>query len=406
MASRVLSEAEETARAEKDLTEQKSIQKRLELLMNPEHLLFGIGLSQVLDSYAAMSLSGQKLWKFPGSVCIEMTDLKQQLEKSASVFVWSEEDLKITSIGNPSIHVKHLENGLYKTSLTEKVKVAAAIRLNMYNLKDYTPNPIEHGIISQPQEQQETLVSQEDIPELEMPVSQLTENKRSTVESQLQNICRDLLRAMETRFSVPDVVGQSIIMFHNTNWFQIKELSQKQASDLLVQLLPKLKNDEMALKVTQSFEEVLSSYLEYLDFKNKTPGNKIEQLYERFYQTIPKPDVFLDLFEVINIKSYSEAYCESVGSLMNILVNKGCNLHPVNFSKELQIAFNSPPFHIMKQSIIPYVVDKLLSEGKEFKRKLDGSNRKSKLSYPISASLGNFRKKEEEDAHVPIAFFK
>ena len=64
----------------------------------------------------------------------------------------------------------------------------------------------------------------------------------------------------------------------------------------------------------------------------------VEEVYQLFFKTMCSDSVttpFMTLFEFINIKSSSEAYCESVGSLMNILVNKGRNLAAGNFSKEL-----------------------------------------------------------------------
>ena len=114
------------------------------------------------------------------------------------------------------------------------------------------------------------------------------------------------------------------------------------------------------------------------------------------FLTIPKPDIFLEIFEFINIKSHSEAYFESVGSLMNIFVNKQRNLHPVNFSKELQLAFNAPDFHFVKQTVVPYVVEKFTSEGKMFKRKLEKINQATMLMYTTSASIGNFRNNAEK----------
>ena len=99
---------------------------------------------------------------------------------------------------------------------------------------------------------------------------------------------------------------------------------------------------------------------------------------------------FIQLFEHIQIKSYSEAVCVTVGSIMNIHHGRGRNVHPVNFNKEIYLQFNLPPLHIMKKKMIPEVVThKMNSERKKY---LSETQRKSKLKFEtLSSSIGNFR---------------
>ena len=134
----------------------------------------------------------------------------------------------------------------------------------------------------------------------------------------------------------------------------------------------------------------------------------LERLYEHFFQQhgdSVRNEAFIEMFQFINIKSYTEAYCESVGSLMNILVEKGRNLTSANFSKELQLSFNAPPLHILSEKVIPDIA-KELRKSHEFSRKLE-QTQEYKLKYKnLSASLGNLRKQETERAHLPISFFK
>ena len=51
---------------------------------------------------------------------------------------------------------------------------------------------------------------------------------------------------------------------------------------------------------------------------------------------------FVKLFQHTQVKSYSEAMCETVGSIMKIHGGQGRNLHPANFSKEIFLKFNLP----------------------------------------------------------------
>ena len=90
---------------------------------------------------------------------------------------------------------------------------------------------------------------------------------------------------------------------------------------------------------------------------------------------------------------------------MNILVEKGRNLSSANFSKELQLSSNMPPLHILKVNIIPEIA-KDLRKTHYFFRKLE-QTKSSMLKYQyLSASVGNFRKKVEEKAHIPVNIFQ
>ena len=67
---RILSQEVEEARVSGDITEQKTIQKRLDLVTDSSQLAFGVGLAQILDMYAEVSLNAQRLWSFPGNTFI------------------------------------------------------------------------------------------------------------------------------------------------------------------------------------------------------------------------------------------------------------------------------------------------------------------------------------------------
>jgi len=90
---------------------------------------------------------------------------------------------------------------------------------------------------------------------------------------------------------------------------------------------------------------------------------------------------------------------------MNVLVNKGRNLTSSFFSRELIIAFNAPPLHILKKKILR---DDFMKE-MTFVRKLDNarlSRQFSKLKFAdLSATLGQQRKNQENQSHVTVDFF-
>ena len=115
---------------------------------------------------------------------------------------------------------------------------------------------------------------------------------------------------------------------------------------------------------------------------------------------------FIDLFQFIQCKTYSEAMCETVGSIMNIHRGRGRNLHPVNYSKELFLKFNLPPLHHLAKTFIPSIVKIVTQEEeKTYHRRLDAGYYKYKLKFNVSsATIGNFRNKEELKSHLPLCF--
>ena len=60
---------------------------------------------------------------------------------------------------------------------------------------------------------------------------------------------------------------------------------------------------------------------------------------------------FVGLFLHIQIKSYSEALCETVGSIMKMDHGRGRNIHPVNFNKEIYLRFN---LHPLQEGIVDF----------------------------------------------------
>ena len=403
---RIICKNIDDARQEGDLSEQKKQQKLLDSFCNPSHIAFGVGFAQILDSYALVSMNAQQLWNFPGTLCIAMKSLSSELEHLSTKFIWKEENLQITGIGNPAMHIANLKKGVYKTHLSETVKTSAAIRLNLSQLEDYKENPIETGISGALSDEPEAIfLTGEDIEELDFSLLSLENALQEKVEATLEKVCTDLAHSLNERFQIPPLFEQSVKAFHETEWLQDNAEPNKEKM-MIAKLAAELKNPPLVAEILGNIDATTDSYIKYLQFKSRNDSKTVEKLYQEFYNQFFTDDrkPFFEMFEFINIKSYSEAYCESVGSLMNICVNKGRNLAPANFSKEIIIAFNAPPLHIMKQKIIPEVVQEWRKDGKQLRRKLE-KGQKSKLTFVTSAAIGNYRKRDEANSHVPTSFF-
>ena len=106
---------------------------------------------------------------------------------------------------------------------------------------------------------------------------------------------------------------------------------------------------------------------------------------------------FVGLFLHVQITSYSEALCETVGSIMKMDHGRGRNVHPVNFNLAF-ILFKK------ESSISEAVKVKLVEEKKSF---ISKRARKDMLKFgQFSYSVGSIRDREDASSHLPVDSFK
>jgi hypothetical protein len=89
--------------------------------------------------------------------------------------------------------------------------------------------------------------------------------------------------------------------------------------------------------------------------------------------------------------------CISNNFIIYFLTGTGRVLHPEHFANEIYLRFNLPPLHSLQGKFIPDMVKREIIS-KDYIRKGDAderSQRKFKFAH-LSASVGNFRAKEED----------
>ena len=111
--------------------------------------------------------------------------------------------------------------------------------------------------------------------------------------------------------------------------------------------------------------------------------------------------LFIEFFELIQIRSMSEAMAETVGSIMNINNGTGRQLQPVNFSTEICLRFNLGPLHTLSGLIR----DVVREHSKDFFRKSLPRGLATKTSV-LSAAVMTYRRKEENSSHVPYVIYE
>ena len=200
----------------------------------------------------------------------------------------------------------------------------------------------------------------------------------------------------EVRSELPPPLSQS----QDTNFNKAKELI-KDIHD----------NFPASISMDYEVDALTEGFLQFVRLKKLKGYRSLEEHYADFYslsRNVESADQFISFFEKIQLKSFSEAICESIGSIMKISTGKNRNLEPINLSKEIYLCFNLPPLHILKKTFIPELVKKL-RKNRSFFRKTVHSRQSwvNKLKFvESSATLGNFRKKEEMRSKLPLEWFQ
>lgn len=388
-------------------------------LVDPEILMFGIGLVQILDQYAQASLDAQRLANFPTSVLVSIQRMVSKLEKWSSGWEWEDLDLKIAGIGNPSTHVRNLMNGEFTPQVSRGSRQAAANKINL-NMRA--------ELIIDPDNQDDFLpnrLTADDIVVSTVPVTGALEIKEE-VEKKLEGICLSLVEAFQSRFKtndlmlavlaayeLPPTLPPSLPKTESDNW--MKKKSESNVMSILEALRGQRKeifvdSSNVLIHENTRFLQFWTEHVE-INKNNSTADNSLENIYKLFCQkptsSTPEAILFRDFFEHLQIRGYSEAIAETVGSVMN-MVHSGCrNLHPMNFEKEVRLRFNLPPLHILLEKFVPELVEEQVAEkGQTFFRSGDSNPKIGRyLKYKTSSAVGNHRVEKCKKAQLPLSFF-
>ena len=118
-----------------DLTSKQKAEAQLKRLRNPKMIAYAVGLCEILDDYAQLSLVGQDFMLFPSTIASVYEAFCCRLKKLSETWVWRNQDLKFAGISKPKEIIDNLASGTFKCEVSEKVKIAAARRMNI-NIKE------------------------------------------------------------------------------------------------------------------------------------------------------------------------------------------------------------------------------------------------------------------------------
>jgi hypothetical protein len=377
-------------------------------ISDPEFIAITVGIAQLLEEYAEVSLDGQNLRFFPTSVMESVNTHMKQLRSLSDKWAWNSNPLKLAGIGCPKNIIQDLKDGFYRPFVSPGSIRHSQIKHNT-TLDFQKQMQLDIGI---PEDEVQDLLTWEVIAPLNeygagsFPVEGFTDDVALSVEDKLQKAARKLCDSFEQRF----VKGECLDSAHAA--FSVSACNGNYEL-LIKEVLDNIPGPNQDIFV---FEEVILGYTLYVNMMctekalaqtNGVLMPKIETIWIKYWNKYghdPNVLPFIELFQFVQGKSFSEAICETVGSIMNIHKGRGRNLHPVNYAKELYLRFNLGPTHILAEHFIPEIVEiKTEEENKSYFTKAP----LAKLKYDAwSSTIGNFRVNEVEKCHLPCDFFQ
>ena len=103
------------------------------------------------------------------------------------------------------------------------------------------------------------------------------------------------------------------------------------------------------------------------------------------------------VYEFVNIRTYSEAICETIGSMVAISVSNGRNLQPINLGKEVFLRFNLPPMHHLEKFTSELAKQWRVNKTNMYRK---GKKRSGLKLHEISFTIENYRKKGGEKLYT------
>lgn len=408
------SEFEEAVRTY-DNVRGKELQRFIESITSAENIMMFIGVSQLLSQYTTASKISQGASTFPTTVLGSIVNLEKKLQEQSEQWSWSTEKLEGLQLAPTALIIERMEKeGVFEPKLDKNVLLhhqrkkktkELNVEKTLFYLQDSGSTSEE---LSSMGVKNSLHPSDSETPSLEVTLmpSDLSFNyRKQEVEKKLEKICKSLTESLNHRVVILGLIAAAENHFHNDSWLENEE------EDTLVEKAKLKMRDIFQFVDSQrkgTFEalldEISEGFVQFSKFsrKKKQEGiNQIEKIYKLFYDSnYSKTEAFCDFFEYVEVRSYSEAICESLGSLMGNTCSDGRNLDPCYLNEELFVRINGPREH---------QAGELIREIAEFKR-ANGSEYRCKTNrlkfQELGSAVGNWRKEQEKKSHIPSEIFQ
>ena len=175
------------------------------------------------------------------------------------------------------------------------------------------------------------------------------------------SITLELKLALSNRFKTTPISAAIVEVFGKYEWYDANKFNSLETVALLIQkvtdICSKLEGPfKTKFYNSNAIDDIVTGYNLFMRFtsrqKSAEKNIRVEDVHKLFWlrhKDINETSTFGEFFEFAQGKSYSEAMCKNIGSIMNMATAKGQNLHPANFGKEIFLRFNLHPMHVLHQ---------------------------------------------------------
>ena len=408
----VISKEYNEATTNHEATKSNELGKLLNSLRNAELLFFTIGLAQILEIYSGVSLEVQHASHFPIQLWTRIDDAKAELRSLSDHWVWKDGNLKMAGIGNPDYLTKDiLSDGVFRPYVP-----SGCIRSKITKVKD-SNNLETAGENINDDDDNIDLFDEENEPCFDpagsQPMIDANQATLERVEKKLKEVTKELIANWDRRQIKTELQKATLEAFG-----QIQNIESPASIELIIELmqtvitsLPSNQSESIiAQECFAGFSDWNRFWSEsFNDAKIKRPDlNALQDVhiyYENWVKTSKKSDSnkkFQQLWELVMIRSSSEAICETVGSIMGMHCGKNRFLKPENFSKEIVLRFNLGPMHLL-DGLVGEVL--ALNTTKSYLREAVSIGRTVTKDLNKSASIGSFQERNEKKSRFPHSFW-
>ena len=235
-----------------------------------------------------------------------------------------------------------------------------------------------------------------------------------SAEEKLRGMAQELKRQLDKRLTKTKLQQATLDVFGKIN----ENCNIPEGIEQLIELLQNVIN---ALPSNQSgqfqVQQCYSGFLAWnkywkecfsLDKKAKPDMSELSNVhiyYENWIKSLTGSQdhkEFQKLWEIVMIRSSSEAMCETVGSIMNQACGKNRHLLPHFFNMEIMMNFNLGPMHCLDS-----VINQVLASDKS-KTYIRGTLLEGRLKTKDvnkSSAIETFEETEEKKSRFPASFW-
>ena len=327
-------------------TEAKEYEQKMEDLRSSENFVLVLGILQLLELYATVSLDAQHCKYFPSQVWSSIKNAQSQLEALSQEWKWGEERLKFSVMDSPKVIVETLvSESRYEPKLLQNNVVRKGHELR------------EAGILGEEDKVSCLFEDDEQVCALagEVYMKEITSEKVSEIEGELSKIARAICaewkrRCIQTEMekAVCDLLGKEVFQHYleeeisgeveevsdevEENEFNVESIRSTRVNkqlmmeklECLINHLPQYQRDRF--DPIEIFPGLVSWLGFYSDLRNVPQNEVYSAWYRKFVKKDGSPECnekFAQLFQNLQIRSCSEAIAETVGSIMSNHIGKG-----------------------------------------------------------------------------------